>query len=442
MSTSDRKVILKTRLDEPFLPLVLTFAEESVKAFGFGQIEANSIRLAAEEVFLYLCDTAPKGEVLEIEIVSGIYYVKVRFLFPSMQFDSYALNLTARITPDDEDMKNLGLLIASRSVDHFYVQQDRREGMELTLVKEKRYPEAPLDHRLHEAPAYLGDIAFITPDSALIKSFVHSVVRKYDETSFPARYRQPAKVADMVASGDYRLVLATGTGTQALEVLGGLLWRNVGKGMIEFFGPYVFDTGRDNEIAPGLVDRFLGEVARSRATFVVGRYTTQSLPRDYFELLGTISYVLPEEGMREHPFFYRQLNEDLGCQVWAHPDLAPFLREHYGRLLLPREILPLDWEGEKRDAHSAFTVRFDRTQKSARLRPVWDGADAARNLADHKEVLFKEGFDNVFFEIDLGQPWQGLLTPALRENGFEPVLVLPSAGHGDVVLFQCRQPSP
>jgi hypothetical protein len=438
MSTSDRKVVLKTRLDEPFLPLVLTFAEESVKAFGFGQTEADRIRLAAEEVFLYLCDTTPAGEDLEIEILSGIYYVKVRFLFPSMQFDPYALNLTARITPDDADMKNLGLLIASRSVDHFYIQQGRKEGMAFTLVKEKCYPEAPLTPQFHKAPVALGDFTFITPDSALIKSFAKNAGARYDEASFPAPCRQPARVADMVASGDYRLVLATGTGRQALEVGGGILWRNVGKGMIEFFGPYVFDAGQDSEIAQGLVDRFLGEVARSRATFVVGRYTTPSLPRDYFELLGTIGYVLPEKGMRECPFFYRQLHEDLGCQVWAHPDLEPFLREHYGRLLLPREVLTLDWEGEKRDAHSAFTVRFDRTQKSVRLRPVWDGADAARNLADHKEVLLKEGFDNVFFEMDLGQPWQGLLTPALRENGFEPVLVLPSAGEGDIVLFQCR----
>lgn len=441
MPAPDRKVFLKTRLEEPFLPLVLTFAEESVKALGFGQVEADRLRLAAEEVFLYLCDTAPAGEDLEIEILDHVYYVKVRFLFPSMQFDPYALNLTARITPDDEDMKNLGLLIASRSVDHFYIQQGRKGGLVLTLVKEKCYPEVSPDPQSPTTPN-IDDVAFITPDSALTKSFVKSADKKYGSTSFPASCRQPAKVVDMVASGDYRLVVAAGTGRQALEIGGGLLWRNVGKGMIEFFGPYVFDVKQGNKVTLGLVERFLGEVAKSRAFFVVGRYTTESLPLDYFELLGTISHTSPDKGMRESPFFYRQLHEDPGCQVWAHPDLAPFLREHYRRLLLPREVLPLKWEGEKRDAHSAFTVRFDRTQKSARLRPVWDGEDAARNLSDHKGVLSEEGFDNIFFEMDLGQSWQGFLTPALLENGFEPVLVLPGAGEGDIVLFQCRQPTP
>jgi anti-sigma regulatory factor (Ser/Thr protein kinase) len=438
MSTPDRRVFLKARLEASFLPLVLAFAEESVKALGFGHLEADRIRLATEELFLYLCDTAPADSDLEIEVKSGIYYVKARFLFPSVQFDPHALNLTAHATPDDEDVKNLGLLIASRSVDYFYIQHDRREGLGFTLVKEKTYPEVPADPLFPGTPTALDNIVLAMSDSALTKSFVKNAAGKYEDTLFPAPCRHPAKMADMITSGDYRLVVATGKGRQALEIGGGLLWRNVGKSMIEFLGPYVFDTKQGEAIAVGLIDYFLGEVAKSRATFVMGRHATESLPRDYFELLGTVSYTIPEKGLRESPFFYRQLHEDPGSQVWAHPDLAPFLRERYRRLLLPREVLPLEWEGERRHPHSAFTVRFDRTRGIARLRPVWDGADAVRILADHKEVLSGEGFGNLFFEMDLGQPWQGLLTPALLENRFEPVIVLPGAGQGDVVLFQCR----
>jgi hypothetical protein len=116
----------------------------------------------------------------------------------------------------------------------------------------------------------------------------------------------------------------------------------------------------------------------------------------------------------------------------------PFLHARYDGLVLPREILTSIWEGERRDTHSALTVRFDRPAQIVRLRPAWDGEDAARNIADHVRVLTDEGFANIFFEMDLGRPWQCLMTPALLERGFAPALLLPNAGEGDVVVFQLR----
>jgi hypothetical protein len=455
MSVSGRKVSLKSVLDEAFLPMVLSFAEESVRAFGFGPAEVNRMRLASEEVFLYLCQIGTVGQPCEIEVSNGVYYVKARFLFDTVAFDPYVLNFTARIVPDEKGLENLGLLIASRSVDQFYIQRDLKEGLGFVLLKEKIYENAA-EAVSADAPPALGGFTVESPDSAMIKRFARSVCRSYDETFFPSRYRCPAKVADMAASGDYHAIVATGGGGApasagrapegrvkrvARDIGGGLLWRPVGKGMVEFFGPYIFDTLQGKKIAAGLADHFLGQVAKTNATFAATSYATPDLPAGYFELLGEIEYRLPGGGVRPCPFFYRQLHEDMGSQVWSHPDLVPFLRARYDGLVLPREILTSTWEGERRDAHSALTVRFDRSARTARLRPAWDGEDAARNIADHVRVLTDEGFANIFFEMDLGQPWQCLMTPALLENGFAPALLLPDAGDGDVVVLQLNDPA-
>jgi hypothetical protein len=73
------------------------------------------------------------------------------------------------------------------------------------------------------------------------------------------------------------------------------------------------------------------------------------------------------------------------------------------------------------------------------LRPVWDGADASKNLEKHILTLKNEGIRSILFEIDTGHAWQANLTPILLENGFTPRLILPYAGKADVVIFQYRE---
>jgi hypothetical protein len=72
----------------------------------------------------------------------------------------------------------------------------------------------------------------------------------------------------------------------------------------------------------------------------------------------------------------------------------------------------------------------------ATLRPIRFGADANQNLAAHIALLQKESFQRIFFEMDLGAAWQTRFAPALIDCGFQPRLVLPYAGAGDLVVFQ------
>jgi hypothetical protein len=44
----------------------------------------------------------------------------------------------------------------------------------------------------------------------------------------------------------------------------------------------------------------------------------------------------------------------------------------------------------------------------------------------------------IFFEMDLKESWQSHFTPALLKNGFEPKIVVPYGGRGDLLIFQHR----
>ncbi len=48
----------------------------------------------------------------------------------------------------------------------------------------------------------------------------------------------------------------------------------------------------------------------------------------------------------------------------------------------------------------------------------------------------QEGGPNLFFEMDLGESWQTLFTPALMRSGFRPALLVPYGAKADLVVWQ------
>lgn len=332
---------------------------------------------------------------------------------------------------DTASLDEMGLLIASRSVERFCFAEDLQQCPELVLIKEKSYPApAGLD-----TPAIgpAGDFRIITPDPESLKLFVRLVAAHYPDHLYMDSFRLPGKVVDMVESGEYGVKLAV---DERGQIGGGIIWRWVGTGTVESFGPYLFNQRADLGLSEELIDACIGQIAKTDAVGLISRYSTPELPGDYFESLGTINFVQPDGVMQPRPIYYRQLREDSGCRVWAHPDLEDFLRAEYSRLFFTREILLTRHEGEQRPPYSIFAPQFDRANRQITLRAIWDGADVADNLAQHVKVLRAEDLPNIFFEIDLAHAWQAGLTPALLEKGFRPRLVLPYGGKADVVVFQ------
>ncbi|MDD3846067.1 MAG: hypothetical protein PHC90_06850 [Syntrophorhabdaceae bacterium] len=430
----DRKtdIVLSLGTDMKFLPLVLSFTESSSRIFGLEDKDLLKLTLASEELFAYLCRMTKEPRPVTLTMENGFYYALLRFVFEGIDFDPRAFNLTADVSPDEEGFNEMGLLIASRSVDRMSIFHNAMEGTGFVLIKEKTYPAAE-PWESDEVPENDG-LPPGTPGVEDLRVLVRSIVSGYDLFVYPQDFRCPGKVVDMVESGEYRALTAT---DRKGRTAGGMIWRQSGGSMVECYGPYVFVKEGRADLAERLIAGLISAVARSEAVCLMNRYPTADLPAGYFESLGTIEFV--HEGQSSPwRFLFRQLREDPGCRVYCHPGMEEFLQTQYRRHFLPREIVAVRYEGERQNLHSVFGASFQHNQDLVVIVPLWDGADARENLARHISVLKAEGIANILMRIDLGHGWQARLYPVIEANGFVPAIVIPYRGKADCVLFTLK----
>lgn len=409
----DKVVELRTLLNIEMLPLVTGFAENAAKAFGLDDARSLRLCLAVEEIFMFIANQAGKGETMRLVARAGGYYVEIIcFVLPRL-LPTRVMNRTA--TPDikDEDfLAEMGILLAARTVDRFKLVMEPDKEMGLYFLVEKQYPE--MIGELAIPPK--GNYSIDTGGREDLKQFSQRVMGRY-ATDAPAFFRFPGKVVDMVDSGEYEVVLAL---DNKGNVGGGMLWKHNGK-LVEGYGPYVFQEG----IAIGLVEKVLEKLARSSAVSMVVRTPTKEMPREYFEELGL-------------EVLYRQLEEDTGMVVFVHSSLKDFVETYYERLVLPRNIISIEYVGEKLVPHSLFSLVVDGNQKQAVLSSLVVGADAQTVLLDYVSSLWEQGLTTIFFELDIGSEVESLLAADLKAVGFTPSFLLPWGGQGDMVVFQYR----
>ncbi len=434
MKRGDRDVVLSARADEGFLPLVKSFVENSALCFGLGRDEVLGLKLAAEEVFVHLCRVVmPGGGPLEIHCSAGGYYVRTVFSFQTDSFDMRGFNLTASVSVEDDiDLYDMGLVIASRSVDRLQMSREKGDELRLILIKEKVYPRD-----LEESPAEcrpLSEFSLREPRAEEIK-FVTRLARScYPGAFLPDFFLYPGKVADMIATDEVHAIAAFGPSG---EIGGAVLWHGVGSSMVECFGPFLFGQPAPSSMSEALLEACLSAIARTDTVGLINTCPTPELPRTHFERLGTLTVRTEAGGAgTDVQAWFRLMREDAGSAVWVHADLLDFVERQYRRLVLPREIRPAQHSGEQVPKHSVLSAELDRLQGRVTLRPMWPGMDARDNIAQHLRLLVEEGMLNIVFAMDLGQSWQAELAPALLELRFEPRCLLPYAGQGDVVLFQ------
>ncbi len=419
---------LTIALNLRFLPLLTGFVESSAHAFGLEHSKALSLTLAAEEIFAYLANGAVRDQEIRVQCLGGGYYMAVTFTFAGNDLDLRVFNLTSRLALDqDEIPAAMGLLIAARMADRLHFSQKAGEW-QLTLSKDNAYPAltdagAPL---LSSGPA----VAVRTPDAAELHLLLQGL-RHFPPGRLPPEFAWPGKVVDMAAAGVYRAVIAL---DRARRIGGGLFWRERGERLVECYGPYLFN--QPPATARLLLDHLLGALAKSPAVGVVSRYPASALPTEYFEALGALRDDPADGPVEQYPVYYRHLEEDAGAVVWSHPALREFLQREYQRLAFARDIVPVIAAGEKTAAHSVLAAEFNRPAGEVTLRPLWWGNDAEANLREHVRALQGEGLRNLLFNLDLGRSWQGHFTPALLAAGFTPQVILPYAGHSDLVVFQ------
>ncbi len=409
------------------------FVEQSARALGLGERESLDLTLAAEEVFLYLCHISAPGTEVEIRCRSRGWCVIVDLTFEGKGFHMEAFNLTA--TPSFEDGKatrETGLLLASRIVNRFKLASAGTR-LVLTLIKDKAYPESKIQKV--PSPVPVSTFSVLCPPEEQVRTAV-AMIKKHCGSRFnPPFIAFPGKAADMVGSGDMGAAIAL---DEAGRIGGILFWSLDRPTVVECYGPYVFHPESHPEMAMRLLDRCIEEIVHTNALGLLNRYPGTGTPLGYFERLGKqVLFRRDGEALTVNAC-HRQLKEDRGSSVWAHPELIPFLQSQYEKLVLPREIRPVDGHGGERVGSSVFFVERNRNWSWANLCPVEFGRNAAKVLKAHIQMLKKEGSFAIFFEMDLGQAWQTDFTTALLANHFEPGFVLPYGGEGDLVVFQHR----
>lgn len=439
MKNHKEHVSLNIYLNPYYTELVNRFTEQSARAFGLESPDALKLTLACEEMFTYLCRIDTADQPVTLEAQNGIYFTEIKIIFNVADFDPCAFNITTNVSLENEkDLDEMGLVIASRSVDKFSISHEEKNRITVFLVKEKTYPEISMS----EAAAVvkpLNDILITTPDFETLKEFSRLTVTFYESNLCPNEVRFPGKLVDMHAAGEFNVLVAV---DRSGTIGGGVIWRRwhvMNQKIIECAGPYVFGQPDKTGISEILMDALIGDIAKTEAICLVNLFSTPETPLHYFERLGTLDYYTPDGTFVPWQVFFRLLNEDTGCRIWTHPDLAAFLDEQYKNLYFARNIATTHYAGESRPPHSVLSTEFVRTQRAAFLRPVWDGVDISINLAKHIKVLKGEGILNIFLLIDLGYAWQANLAPAIGENNFMPQLILPYAGKADIVIFQYKE---
>ena len=426
-----RILTLEISARNTYISVVTSFVESAAIVFGMKKEEYLRLGLATEEIFLYLCNFVCPGKELEVQCFNGFYYTRVLFRFSAVEMNLSGLNIASTIAPDREpDLDAMGLLIASRSVDHLNIVVEKNNRICLTITKEKAYPE-PLEKL--PLPQYAQKILTEVPDAERLKIFATLTAQSCDLCHRPSFFAYPGKLVDMVASGEYNAIVAL---NQKKEIAGGIVFCYRTEKNVQCFGPYCFSPEQEKMICETLLAACISNIARTKA---LGLLSLSGLPesiQNNFETLGSLRYY--EEGkIPVNEFsFYRLLHEDPGFEVWSAGDLTDYLQREYSRLALAREIRTIQDMGETRSGNSLFSAEVNRGRQAVTLRPIWPGDDCSANIERHIRFLRNDHFLNLCFELDLGIPWHAELIPMLMAHQFTPRIILPFAGKSDIVMFE------
>ena len=428
----DHRLSLKVAAVMDFLPAVTQCVETAAVSFGLGVNESLKLPLAAEEIFSYLCMRVCRGAPLEVLCVGCLSYVRIEFHFSVSTLDMGALNMTTAVSLDgDDDISEMGLVIASRTVDRLYITTGIQNRVVLSMEEDKDYPKLA-DISLKSVDLH-DVLTVVAPDTEDIKRFAMQMGICAHDPLRPSFFNYPGKVADMVAADHCRALTAR---DDAGTIAGGILYRTLTEKIIEVFKPCIFHPPREEEIASMLVEACISKTAKTKAVGLVNLTGLPASIQPQFETLGSLTYHQESGAPLVSPAFCRLLHEDPGCQVWTDPTLKDYLEQEYNRLFLARDIREVRNLGETQTGSSIFATELRRERSEAFLRPLWPGNDLTSNLKRHMELCKKESLLNIFFTVDMGISWHASIIPILMSQHFTPKVIIPFAGQADLVIFQ------
>jgi len=429
MQKLDQSISLRLFAETKFIPLVQSVVEQGALALGLGQAKALRLTMAAEEIVSHLIETAA-GVEIKLSLSARRWCVVADFSFVANPSDLWAMNLVAKENVGAEkSLDHLGLMLASRMADGFSVRLEGKT-VHLELRQDHAYPS--IESQSIEPGVLKGKLAIIeNPEPALIKEACALVVNTYPTYLTHQAFFTPGKVVDMVAEGDLSLVICM----DEIGAIAGLIsWRSPSEKSVSFSGPYVFAGNGD--VAELLESHLLNYVSRTKAVSLFSDLATDDMTTQNYESLGHLDFMQADDQSMALGVWFRHLREDMGGAVWTHPSVREFLDKAYDRLVLMRTVRDVESAGESLPENSVFSARLRPELKEAILSPMVVGANVDGLVKRHVECLIKDGYQNIFFNLDLALGWQASMGGVLLDNGFIPKILLPHGGISDVVVFQ------
>lgn len=418
-----------SRLEIPartgFLPIAITFAEHAALSFGFCRESAGALALATEEVVAALCALELPDLELKLDVRDGVYYTELTISMPYMELALGKINVTAAIE-GEEDLDHLGWMLASRMVDGFTIDHQGKRMTRFRLRKHRQFPHFEGEASMPTPGAMMVDVRPGSGQDLIL--FAQRVLQSGKPLLNRWLMDPPARLTGLVESGEYEVLLGY---SDRGDPVAGIILDRTRPNLALVDGPHLID--QPDSAIHRLFHAALERLARTSLLGVVGE-TLAKVPEDEMEFLGGREFHLEDGSTLKTRAYYRGLREDHGGMVWATPWLEEFLRDEFRRLCLPRDLQ--HWQPmAEQETPSVISCTFRRHRSECRLRPVLAGHDISANLASHLRLARDEGYKNVTFELDLGQPFHLAFSDALQKLGFEPGVLVPGAGKGDILAL-------
>lgn len=420
MSDIFQSAELKIPLYQEFLPIVLSYVENTSKIFKLNAQEIPQVILAVEEIFSFLVFNAKRADTLSLTMRFRGSYIEVIAKFAAEMLPVESLNLTTKISTDDDNaLGYMGLLIAARSVDSLRLNVDDDGYMYLHFIKNKQYSRLPPSSPLQID--FSGSYVVEDIDTYRIPEFCTQAVSEYGGSDVAEFLCYPQKLTDMITRGDYDGCFALDTTD---KIAGALFWESSGE-MINGKGFFIFAKKDKETVANILMEGCKSRTSILRPHCLFIEHSTTETPIDFLRVGKHAAY---------HPMYAG----DKPASVYINSGLVSFVKSFYRKINVIRNIYE-QMSGEAirsiTSEHSAFAVSIDKFSKAVNISILWVGKDAVENLQNHIEALKSEGLSYLVFDLAIEKPEQAIMGDFLLQAGFKPEVVIPWTKEGDILRF-------
>ncbi len=411
---------LKVPLYQDFLPIVLSYIENTAKVFKLDPQSTTQLVLATEEIFSFLTYNAKQAETLYLTTKTKGSYIEVIAKFALETLPVEAMNLTTKISTDDyDDLGAMGLLIAARSVDSLRLDIDNDGYMYLCCTKNKQYNRLPPS--LEVPTEFSGNYYAEDIDIDRIPEFCAQAVAAYGGSDVVEFLHYPQKLSDIITKGDYDGCFALDSDNR---IAGGLFWKSDGD-LLKGKGFFIFAQKDKEEVTKILMSGCHSRTSILKPHGLFIGNTTMDTPLDFLRVGRSAAY---------HPMY----GGDKPICVYINSSLMTFAHNFYRKLGIIRNLYE-QMSGEISEdiasKKSAFAVSINKFYKRVKMSALWIGQDALESLQNHIDVLRDEGLSYIVFDLAMERPEQAIMGEFLLQAGFKPEVILPWTNEGDILRF-------